>query len=146
MTLSGGQLPFLSNLILSSKFCDFGFGLATSEDKSIALAAGKPRFGERPGRRAAASEPGPGQDAPEAQETEQKHVSSHLKALSGPSDQEDPSGVCRRPPHAISADGSTEGTPGVCVEGIEKERENTQKYIFPVTSKEGRNRDLTRVS
>lgn len=36
MTLSEGQLPFLSNLILSSKFCDFGFGLAMSEDKSPA--------------------------------------------------------------------------------------------------------------
>lgn len=36
MTLSEGQPPFLSNLILSWKFCDFGFGLVMSEDKSTA--------------------------------------------------------------------------------------------------------------
>lgn len=34
MTLSEGQLPFLSNLILSIKFCEFGFGLVMSKDKS----------------------------------------------------------------------------------------------------------------
>lgn len=33
MTLSKGQLPFLSNLILSTKFCDFGFGLVMGDDK-----------------------------------------------------------------------------------------------------------------
>lgn len=36
MTLSEGQLPFLSNLILSTKFCDFGFGLVMGADKSHA--------------------------------------------------------------------------------------------------------------
>lgn len=38
MTLSEGQLPFPSNLILSSKFCDFGFGLVMGEDKGNAMA------------------------------------------------------------------------------------------------------------
>lgn len=34
MTLSKGQLPFLYNLTLSAKCCDFGFGLVMSGDKS----------------------------------------------------------------------------------------------------------------
>ena len=37
MTLSKGQLPFLSSLTLSTKFCDFGFGLVMSGDKSTVI-------------------------------------------------------------------------------------------------------------
>lgn len=40
--------------------------------------------------------------------------------------------------HVPRVEGSTEASLVVCLEGIEKERENTHKHIFPVTLKEGR--------
>lgn len=134
MTLSEGQLPFVSNLILSLKFCDFGFGLAMSEDKRRAEALAPRRLGtalwgaaraegscrERPRTAELRSELSAGQDR------KAWEVAWRLRMLSRTRESGQGSDGGK---HVPRVEGSTEGSLVICLEGIEKERENTHTHI-----------------